>query len=75
MEVLAHKWRRRKEFDGVRTAMLRLHHCILMAEIPLAPSKKLPSIQQTFSRGQATRFLLPHAVMQQMRVAVQASAY
>lgn len=64
-----------KGFDGLRTARLRLHHRILMAEVPQVPSKHPPGIQQTFRREQATGFLLPHAAMQQMRVAVQASAY
>lgn len=43
-------------FDGVRTAALRLHHGILMAEGPRVPPKHRPSIQQTFSRGQAMGF-------------------
>lgn len=45
-----------------------------MAEFPHIPSKH-PSIQQPFGRGQATGLLLPCAAVQQMRVAVQASAY
>lgn len=45
-----------------------------MAEVPQVPSKG-PSIQQPFSRGQATGLLPPRAVERQMRVAVRASAY